>query len=141
MKKQIVFWLLAIMITICFVSCGDSDSEYITSINNNSTFEIIVHFPDDSIIVCLPKQETIIEKGWAGSVKKFSCMSPYIFKNNFAQIAIDEGNKILTKNISDDNNWNCYGDKDWSLIMVGSYYSKITTTFTINDEDIESIEQ
>ena len=57
------------------------------------------------------------------------------------KIIIDDGNKILKKDIADDNNWNCKGDENWSLIMVGSYYSKITTTFTINDEDIESIEQ
>ena len=112
--KRLFFLLL---LSIGIVSCGDSDSKYITAINNNTDFDIIVHFPDESMIVCVAKQETIIEESWSGSVKKFSCMSPYIFKNNVVKIVIDEEGKVLTKDISDDNNWNCYGDKDWSLIM------------------------
>ena len=134
-----LFFLLTLSIGL--VSCGDSESEYITSIKNNTSFDITIHFSEDSTIVCPSKQETIIEEFWGGSSKKFSCMSPYIFKNNIAKIIIDEENRILTKDISDDNNWSCNGDKDWSLIMVGSYYIKVTTTFIINDEDIESIKQ
>ena len=130
-----LFFLLVISISL--MSCGDSDSIYVTSINNNTSFDIIVHFSDDSIIVCQSKQETIIEEFFGSSVKKMSCMSPYIFKN----IIIDGGNKILIKDISNDKNWDCKGDKSWSLIMVGNYYSKITTTFIINDEYIASIEQ
>ena len=130
------------MTVLCvgLVSCGDSESIYVTSINNNTSCKVIVNFPD-STIVCLPNQETIIEEGWGGSVKKLSCFAPYIFRNNIAEIVIDGDNKILTKDISDDNNWNCSGERDWSLIMVGSYYSKITTTFVINEEDIKDVEQ
>ena len=131
---------LLLVISSCLLSCGDSMSIYITSINNNTSFDIIVQFPDDSRIVCPSKQETIIDEYESWSSKKLSCMSPNIFKNNIAEIIIDERNKILKKDISDDNNWNCSGDKDWDLIMVGSYYSKVTTTFTVNDEDIENIE-
>jgi hypothetical protein len=67
-------------------------------------------------------------------------MTPYIFKSKEAEIIIDGGAKILTKDIYDDNNWSCKGVEDWSLIMVGSYYSQITKTFTVNDEDIEDTE-
>jgi hypothetical protein len=129
------------MISVYLTSCGDSDSIYITSINNNTDYEIIVRFTVDSAMVCKPKQETIIEEYWGSSVKKMSCMSPYIFKNSIAKIIIDEGNKILTKDITDDNNWSCKGDEDRSLIMVGSYYSKITTTFVISDVDIKDADQ
>ena len=131
------------MTALCvgLVSCGDSMSKYLTSIVNNTNYNIIVHFSEDSTIVCPSKQETIIEEFEASSGKKLSCMSPYIFKNNIAKITIEGGNKILTKDISDDNNWNCNGEKDWDLIMVGSYYSKVTTTFVINDEDIKDVEQ
>jgi len=129
------------MISVYLTSCGDSDSIYITSINNNTDYEIIVRFTVDSTMVCKPKQETIIEEYWGSSVKKMSCMSPYIFKNSIAKIIIDEGNKILTKDITDDNNWSCKGDEDRSLIMVGSYYSKITTTFVISDVDIKDADQ
>jgi len=133
-----LFYLL--VISVCLISCGDSDSKYISIINNNTDYEIVVHLYEDSTIVCQPNQETIIEEYWGSSVKEMSCMSPYIFKNNDAVVIVDEGNKILTKDISDDNNWSCSGDEDWSLIMVGNYYSEIRTTFTVNDEDIKDAE-
>jgi len=134
-----LFFLL--LISVGLTSCGDSDSTYITSINNNSDYEIIVHFPVDSSLVCNSNQETIIEEYWAGSVKKMSCMTPFIFKHDKAEIIINGGAKILTKDIYDDNNWLCKGEEEWSLIMVGSYYSKITTTFVITNEDIKDAQQ
>mgnify|MGYP001115897834 CR=1 FL=1 len=74
MKKQINLWPLVIMTVLLCVGlagCGDSDSEYITSIKNNTTYDVIARFiPNDSIIVCQPNQEKIIEKFWGGSVKK-----------------------------------------------------------------------
>lgn len=133
-------FLFLLFASLLLTSCGDSDSKYITSINNNTDFGIVVRFSEDSTIVCLPNQETIIEEHWGGSVKKMSCMSPYIFKNNHAVVIVDEGNKTLIKDISDDNNWSCSGEEDWSLIMVGNYYSEIKTTFTVNDEDIKDVE-
>ena len=135
--RSFIYLLVA---SLLLTSCGDSESKYITSINNNTDFEIVVRFSEDSTIVCNPNQETIIVENWGGSVKKMSCMSPYFFKNNDAVIIVDEGNKILTKDISDDNNWSCSGDEDWSLIMVGNYYSEIRTSFTVNDEDIKDAE-
>jgi hypothetical protein len=129
-----------IIASLLLTSCGDSESKYITSIINNTDFGIIVQFSEDSTIFCQPNQETIIEEYWGGSVKKMSCMSPYIFKNNDALVIVDEGNKVLTKDISDDNNWSCSGDEEWSLIMVGNYYSEIRTIFTVNDEDIKDAE-
>jgi len=132
------FYLL--IASLLLTSCGDSESKYITSINNNTDFRIVLQFQEDSTIVCQSNQETIVEEYWGGSVKKMSCMSPYIFKNNDSVVIVDEGNKILTKDISDDNNWSCSGDEDWSLIMVGNYYSEIRTTFTVNDEDIKDAE-
>jgi hypothetical protein len=136
--RRLIFLL---MISVNLTSCGDSDSMYITSISNNTDYEIIVSFSVDSTIVCQPNQETIIEEYWGSSVKEMSCMTPYIFKNSNAEIIIDDGNKILTKDITDDNNWSCEGDEDRSLIMVGSYYSKITTTFVISEVDIKDADQ
>lgn len=133
-----IFYLF--VVSVVFTSCGDSDSRYITSINNNTDYEIAVHLFEDSTIICQSNQETIIEDYYAGSVKKMSCMAPYIFTNNEAEIIIDDGNKILIKDISDDNNWSCSGEEDWSLIMVGSYYIEIKTTFVVNDEDIKDVE-
>ena len=127
------------VLCISFVSCGDSFSTYITSINNNTNYNVFVNFPD-STIVCQPNNETIIEESWWGSGKKLSCFAPYIFRNNIAKIVIDGEHKILIKAISDNNNWNCRGEERWSLIMVGRYYSKITTTFVINDEDLKDVE-
>jgi hypothetical protein len=137
---------LAILTVLCvgLVSCGDSDSKYISTISNNTSYDVIVrlHLSEDSMIVCPSKQETIIVESWASSVKKFSCMTlPNFLRSNIAEIIIEGGNKIITKDILDYNNWNCSGEEDWNLIMVGSYYSKITTTFVINDEDIEDVEQ
>ena len=141
-RNNYIKQLFLLVANIFFMSCGDSESLYITSIKNNTNFEMIVHFRDNSIIECPSKQETIIEKFWGSSVKNMKCTTPYIFnKRNISKIIINGGNRILTKNISDDNNWNCNGDKAWSLIMVGSFYANITTTFIINDEDIKSAEQ
>ena len=134
-----LFFLL--LISVVLTSCGDSESIYITSINNNSDYEIIVHFPVDSSLVCNSNQETIIEEYWGSSVKKMSCMTPYIFKHDKAEIIINGGAKLLTKDIYDDNNWLCKGEEEWSIIMVGSYYSKITTTFVITNEDIKDTQQ
>lgn len=129
-----------LILSIILTSCGDSDSKYFTSINNNTDYEIAVQFSEDSTIVCQANHETIIEEFYAGSVKKLSCIAPYIFTNNDAKIIVDKGSKILTKDISDDNNWSCSGEEDWDLIMVGNYYSEITTTFTVNNEDIKDAE-
>jgi hypothetical protein len=134
-----LFFLL--MMSVNLVSCGDSESIYITSINNKTDYEIILRFSVDSTIVCQPYKETIIEDYWGSSVKEMSCIAPYIFRNNNVEIIIDNGNKILIKDITDDNNWSCKGDEERSLIMVGSYYSKITTTFIINDVDIQNVDQ
>ncbi|ORL45089.1 hypothetical protein IIF7_13290 [Zunongwangia atlantica 22II14-10F7] len=123
---------------ICFflISCGDSDSKYITSITNNTDYKIIVQIFQDTTIICESFQETIIEDNWGRSVKEMNCAVPDIFLNGDAEIIIDDGNKILTKNIIDDKNWICIGEEDWSLIMVGSFYNEIKTTFIVNQEDI-----
>ena len=129
-----------LIISAILTSCGDSDSKYITCITNNTDYEIVVQLFEDTTIICHSFQETIIQDSWGGSVKEMSCATPYIFSNKDAEIIIDDGNKVLIKNITDDNNWNCIGDEDWSLIMVGSYYSEIKTTFTVNPEDIKDAE-
>lgn len=69
-----------------------------------------------------------------------SCSVPYIIKEFNVEVIVDEENKILTKDIYDDNNWICSGEEDWSLIMGGRYYSVIRTVFTVNDEDIKDAE-
>jgi hypothetical protein len=135
--KQMFYLIIAI---VFLTSCGDSDSLYITSIDNNSDYEIVVKFSEDSTILCLPNQETIIEEDYGGSITELSCMTPYIFSNNDAEIIIEDGNKTLAKDVTDDNNWTCSGEEDWSLIMVGNYYSEIMTTFTVSNEDIKDAE-
>ena len=132
------FYLL--IACVFLTGCGDSRSEYITSINNNTDYEIILQFPGDSTKVCQPNQETVIEEYEASSLKKMSCMTPYILRDNNVTIIVDEGNKTLVKDITDDNNWDCNGDEGWSLIMVGKFYSEIRTVFTVNDEDIKDAE-
>ncbi len=129
-----------IFLSILLISCGDSDSKYITSIDNNSDYEIVVKVSNDSTILCPSNQETIIEDYWGGSLKKMSCVTPYIFTVKKAEIMIDDSSKILTKDIYDDNNWTCRGEEEWSLVMVGNYYSKIQTTLTINNDDIKNAE-
>ena len=136
MKRIFLFLVIGFFLT----SCGDSESIYITSINNNSSYEIIVWFSEDSTIICPSGKETIIEENSGSSMKKMNCSSPYLFKNNYAKIIVADETKFLTKDISDDNNWICNGEKDWDLIMVGSYYSKVTTTFDISDDDIKGVE-
>jgi hypothetical protein len=136
-RNQMRFLFYLFILSIFLTSCGDSDSKYISILNNNTDYEIVVLLSEDSTRVCQPNQETIIEEYWGGSVKEMSCMSPYIFKNKDSVVTVDEGNKFLTKDISDDKNWSCNGEEDWSLIMVGNYYSEIRRTFTVNDEDIK----
>ena len=132
------FYLL--IVCVFLTGCGDSFSEYITSIKNNTDYEIVLLFPGDSSKVCQPNQETIIEERWSSSITIMSCSVPYIIKEFNVEVVVDEGNKILTKDIYDDNNWICSGEEDWSLIMGGRYYSVIRTVFTVNDDDIEDAE-
>ncbi len=129
-----------IFVSILLTSCGDSESKYITSIDNNSDYEIVVKISNDSTVLCPSNQETIIEDYWGGSLKKMSCATPYIFAVKKAEVMIDDSSKILTKDIYDDINWTCRGEEEWSLVMVGNYYSEIETTLTINNDDIKNVE-
>jgi hypothetical protein len=138
MKKQVNFWTLTVMIvlSISSMNCAkDLDCLYTTNINNNTSYDIVVHFSDDSTIVCPPEQETIVEESYGTWIAYMSTTAPSIFKDNIAEIIIDEGNRILTKDISNDNNWSFKGDKE------GKYYGKITSTFVINEEDIKEVKQ
>lgn len=126
-----------LILSVVLTSCGDSKSNYFTSIKNNTDYEIVVQFPEDSTIVCPANHETIIEEYEASSVKKLNNVAPYIFTNNIAKIIVDKGNKTLIKDISDANNWSYSGKKDWDLIMVGNYYIEATNTFTVNNEDVK----
>ena len=128
------------IISFILTSCGDSDSKYITSITNNTDYKIVVQLFQDTTIICDSFQETIIEDNWGRSVKEMRCTVPNIFSNRDAEIIIDDGNKILTKNMTNDKNWTCIGEEEWSLIMIGSYYSEIKTTFIVNQEDIKDAE-
>ena len=136
MKKIL---LLSGILLFALVGCGDAESLYNNCIKNKTSLEVIVRFSPDSIIVCPPKQETIIGTSVSTFTKELTCETPRIFKEGLADIVVDKGNKVLLKDITDDNNWDCRGDKVWSLITVGGYYSKITSTFTIDNEDIENI--
>lgn len=130
---------LFLLTTICLtlISCGDSYSLYIMSIDNKSNYDIVLNINDvydsDEIItiLCLANKETIIDEGWGESVKQISCQTPYVFRGNMAEIIIDNGNKQLIKDISADNNWDCEGEKD------KGYYSKIKSTFVIYESDIQ----
>lgn len=140
MKKQINFWTLAVMmlLSISLMNCEkDLDCLYTTNINNNTNYDIVVHFSDDSTIVCPLGKETIIEEYCGSWVTYMSdCTSPNIFKDEVAGIIIDNGNKILIKDISNDNNWNGKGDK----CENGKYYTRITTSFVIDEKDIKKVE-
>jgi hypothetical protein len=128
------------IITLICLSCGDSLSDYSYIIDNKTEYDIILciseHTPNgqDSIL-CLPNTETLIFKGEFSSVKKLSCTLPPITED--IKIVVDEGKKHLTKEFSDINNWKCTGEEDWDLIMVGSYYSSIKSTFVITEDDLE----
>jgi hypothetical protein len=150
MKKKIFFWTLTIIIALCagFMSCQtDKDCTYIVKINNNTSFDILVYFHDDivifsekSIIVCPPNQVTKIIEDYFGTGLSTTAMytftAPSVFRDNFATIIIDEGNKILTKDISDFINWNLTDE----TYKSGKYYSKFVFTFVINEEDIKDAE-
>ena len=131
---------LFLLAAICFtlISCGDTYSLYTMSIDNKSNYNILLKVKEisDTTIICFANKETIIDEGWGESVKEISCQTPYVFRENMAEIIIDEGNKRLIKDISDENNWNCEGKKGRSF-MGGSYYTKIKSTFVITDSDIE----
>jgi len=112
----------------------DYDCLYINSINNSSSYDIVVHLQDDSIIDCLPGQETIIDEFYGNGVMNLF-RPPHRFKNIISEVIVDGGSKILTKDIFDDNNWNIKGDKD------GKFYGKIRSSFVINEENIKELEQ
>ena len=136
MKKIFCF---KIIMLIC-LSCGDSFSDYTYIIDNKTEYDVMLYFSEqipngkDSIL-CLSNTETLIFENWFWSVKKLSCSPPPITED--AKIVVDGGEKHLTKNFSDKNNWKCTGEKDWSLIMVGNYYSSIKSTFDITEKDLE----
>jgi len=141
MIKQILYLML--LIPLC-ISCGDSWSDDIYSIDNRTQYDIILYFhiPDNisgledlDSILCPLNQETIIEQMTSRSVKQLSCR-PYVFKD-YVELVVDGGNKHLIKDVSDDNNWVCTGEKDKSFIMVGSYYRVIKNSFIITENDLE----
>ena len=142
MRKRINFWALTVIIVLSvgLVNCQkDWDCSYIANINNLTNYDMIVCFPNDSIIICPQNKEKTIIEGYYGtgvSAKGGYSLLP-IFRDNIVKIFIVEENKILVKDISDDNNWNYNVDK----YKNGKYYSRITTVFVINDEDIKEVEQ
>jgi len=125
---------LVLIFSVFVMSCQiDHDCTYINSVINNTSYEITVYLSSDSTIVCLPEQETIIEELYGGSgIVYMSSTVPNIFKNNMVRAIIDNGNKILTKDVFDDNNWSVKGDKG------RKYYWRITYTFAINAEDLKN---
>jgi len=136
MKRN--FWTLTIMIVLSagLMSCEtDMDCSYIANINNNTSYDIVVHFPNDSTIICPPSQTTTIIDEYYGTGVTTSGGHPLhsVFRDNIAKIIIDEGNKTLTKDISNVNNWNFKSDK----YKNGKFYGKIDATFVINEEDIK----
>jgi len=117
------------------MSCQtDHDCLYVNNVNNNTSYDIVVHLLDNSTIVCLPGQETKIDEFYGTAVLNLA-RPPHRFKEIIAKVVINEGNKILTKDIFDGNNWNMKGDK------VGKFYGNITSTFIINEEDLKELEQ
>ena len=124
---------------IC-TSCGDSWSDYAYSIDNQTKYDIILYFngqesENQNPILCPSNKETIILKMKNRSIKKLDC-NPFPLKEHMTFV-IDEEEKHLIKDFFDVNNWKCTGDEDWSLIMVGNYYSYIKSTFIITEEDLE----
>jgi hypothetical protein len=131
MKK--IFYL--IIVFIC-QSCGDSISDLFHVVDNKTKYDVILYIPigQDSIL-CLSNTKTVIFEREFHSVKKMSCPLPQIAEA--IKVVVDGGEKHLTKDFSDINNWECIGEKSWSLVMVGSYYTTITITFVITEDDLE----
>ena len=138
MKK---LWLNLIILFLC-VSCGDSDSEYYYCIDNKTKYEIVLYFPKQSLeeietIFLPPNKETIIFQHYVHSPKKLSCTPPNFLLESYTYLVVDDDIKHLTKDIFDDNNWECKGNKKRSFIMVGSYYDDIKSIFIITEDDLE----
>ena len=136
MKKII---LMIIITSIC-LGCGDSFSELTYSINNQTQYDIILYFTGQEFenkdsILCLSNKETIIFQMEIWSPKKLYC-DPYPLKE-YAKFVVDDSKKYLIKDISDINNWECTGKTDWHILMMGSYYNNIKSTFIITEEDLE----
>ena len=124
------------------VSCGDSDSEYSYCIDNKTKYEMVLYFPEQSLenietILLAPNKETVIFQYYVSSPKKLSCSNLNFLVKDYTYLVIDDGKKQLTKDIFDENNWECKGDKKSSLIMVGSYYDNIKRVFIIAEDDLE----
>ena len=139
MKKM---WLNLIIIFFLCVSCGDSESEYSYCIDNRTEYEMVLYFSKQSLekietIFLPPNKETIIFQYYIHSPKKLSCTPPNFLLENYTYLVVDDDIKHLTKDIFDDNNWECTGNKTRSFIMVGSYYDDIKSIFIITEDDLE----
>lgn len=124
------------------ISCGDSDSEYSYCIDNKTEHEMSLCFPKQSLenietILLAANKETVIFQSYIRSPKKLSCTPPNFLLEDYTYFVVDDGKKHLTKDIFDENNWECTGDKKSSFIMVGSYYDNIKSVFTITKDDLE----
>ena len=139
MKRML---LKSIVIMFLCVGCGDSDSEYSYCIDNKTEYEMVLYFSKQSLenietILLAPNKETVIFQYYVHSPKKLSCTPPNFLLENHTYLVVDDDKKHLTKDIFDDNNWECTGDKKSDIIMVGSYYDNIKSIFIITGDDLE----
>ena len=140
-KKKLIFISLSILTFLVMFSCGDSESIYAYVVDNQTKYNIVLNFigqdfENKGSILLKPFTETVIEQEYYSSQKKLDCRLLYFYKDNL-QFVVDNGNKQLIKDVSDENNWICTGDKKSSLIMIGNYYNNLKSTFTITENNLK----
>jgi hypothetical protein len=130
------------MIALCFMSCGDSWTEYEFYVDNQTEFNVTIYISNktqDSIL-CLPNTKTnILSDGDFRSKRgTLSCLPTKLSDWYTINIVVDNGQKNITKDFFNEDNWECSGTKDFSVAMFSNIYIEVESTFVITDEDVSA---
>jgi hypothetical protein len=116
--KEIILLLIT---SAGLISCGDEYISYKLYMDNQTNDTINISFTSKNhTIVCLPHSVSLIYGTEGRVVSNFEC-NPQLFKNSKSEIKITTNTgKILKKDIFNNNNWECSGDKKkgWDMIFV-----------------------
>ena len=132
--------LVTFFICLCY-SCGDTVCKYVWCIDNETKYDILLFIPSQNdfeeldSILCPANKETIIDEWNVSATKQLNCIEYH--SKDYMKIIIKDSSKYLTKDTSDDNNWECVGNRDFNLIGVGNYYFSIKNSFIITEDDLE----
>jgi len=136
--------IYTIVIILCLVSCGDSWSKYEFYLDNQTKFDIKVYILSNNAekqdsIVCPSKTKTRIlsNEEFRSKREGLSCLPTQLFDWYTMCIDVDSGQKILTKDFYNENNWDCSGTKDFSVAMFSNVYLDVSSTFIITEDDLE----